>query len=110
MDEQHNNLVAYVLDYPEAAAREIKRLRSEMNKTELAQAINASMANRWHKLEGDQRAQAVIDWCQENQIDTASIMARPLREAMKQQPYWCQGPDNYVDMIRSIAAFLAARI
>ena len=27
MDEQHNEIVAYVLDYPEQAAREIARLR-----------------------------------------------------------------------------------
>jgi hypothetical protein len=80
-----------------------------MERTYQALAINEAMGNRWHQLEGDQRAQAVIDWCQGNEIDTASILARPLREAMRNQPYWCQGPDNYMDMIRSIAAFLAAR-
>lgn len=80
-----------------------------MDRTQLAHAIREAVDPRWLYLDGDQRAQLVIDWCQANEIDTSSILARPLYEAMKHQPYWCQGPDNYVDMIYSIAAFLAAR-
>lgn len=80
-----------------------------MNSVEQAQALSAALSNRWLRLDGEQRAQAVIDWCQANQIDTASILAKPLYQAMRLQPFWCQGPENYADMIRSIAAFLAAR-
>lgn len=80
-----------------------------MNRTQQAQAINADLGGRWVRLDGEQRAQSVIDWCQEHQIDTSSILARPLHEAMRCQKFWCQGPDDYMDMVYSIAAFLRAR-
>jgi len=75
---------------------------------ELAERINRELP-RWAGLERVERAQVVILWCQQNGIDTSSILARPLAAAMALQPYWMQGPENYLDMVKSIAAFLAAR-
>lgn len=80
-----------------------------MDRVQQSAEICAALGDRWRTLDGGQRAQAVIDWCQEHQVDTSSILARPLYEAMNQQPYWCQGPSSYLDMIYSIAAFLRAR-
>lgn len=79
-----------------------------MSPQELAQKINRDIV-RWTFLSPAERAQAVIDWCQANGVDTASILASPLAIAMSKQPYWMQGPDNYLDMVNSIAAYLAAR-
>lgn len=74
----------------------------------LSRQIDADLP-RWFLLPPIERAQAVIDWCQLHAVDTSSIMATPLARAMSKQPYWSQGPSNYLDMVRSIAAYLAVR-
>lgn len=79
-----------------------------MTAHELSQQINADLP-RWTFLSPVQRAQAVIDWCQVNRVDTSSILATPLAIAMSRQPESTQGPSDYLDMINSIAAFLATR-
>lgn len=79
-----------------------------MTATELAQQISADI-KCWIGASSTERAQAVLDWCQANGVDTSSITARPLAAAMGKFPYWKQGPSDYLDMVNSIAAFLASR-
>lgn len=74
----------------------------------------------WQSIDSVQRAQAAIDWCQANGVDTSSINARGLAGAMNALAgvVLDEGirdgdadfsPVDYVHQIRAIAAYLAAR-
>lgn len=78
----------------------------------------------WSSLTGLQRACAVLDWCVDNGIHTASIMDYQLEAAMnawaqsilderrdmgEEYPYHPSSMD-YVHQVRAIAAFLQSRI
>lgn len=79
---------------------------------------------RWAILTDEARADAVIDWCQQNGIDTSSIVDYQLAAAMaawsdsmhQERVDMGEGypheasPADYVHQIRAIAAFLRSRI
>lgn len=74
---------------------------------------------RWTEFTADQRADAVIDWCLEQGIDTSSIMGYQLAAAMAEANAMIAendglefnpSPVDYVHMVRVLAAFLRSRI
>jgi hypothetical protein len=73
---------------------------------------------RWADLTAEQRAGAVLDWCLENGIETASIQDYQLAAAMAEvqriaeaDGVACeQAPVDYVNLIRVLVAFLRSRI
>lgn len=81
--------------------------------------MNAPNIPRWPHLNPEQRACAVLDWCVDNGIDMSSIQDYQLaagiaegnkiiadRDGIKFDP----APQDYVDVIRVLAAFLRSRI
>lgn len=73
----------------------------------------------WSMRDRESRALAVLDWCVEHGISTASIMGYQLDAAMKEVEAQVAeedgvpsepAPMDYVRMVRVLAAFLRSRI
>lgn len=81
--------------------------------------MDAPNIPNWSQFDAEQRARAVLDWCLDHFIDTSSIQDYQLtaaiaegnkiiadRDGIKFDP----APQDYVDVIRVLAAFLRSRI
>jgi hypothetical protein len=78
----------------------------------------------WQSLDAVQRSSAVLDWCVDSGIHTASILDYQLaagmeaweqsmfeeRREMGEEYEYVASPADYVHQIRAIAAFLRSRI
>ena len=73
----------------------------------------------WALRDRESRALAVLEWCVDNGVETASIMGYQLDAAMKEAETQIaeetgvaheSSPADYVHMVRVLAAFLRSRI
>ena len=79
-----------------------------MSALEQAQKILCDIT-RWVPFDGVGRAQLVIDWCHGNGVQTHSLTAHELYEAMGHMRYTHQGPSDYLDMAKALAGLLKGR-
>lgn len=81
--------------------------------------MSAPNIPNWARLDAEQRANAVLDWCLEQGINTSSILGYQLAAAMAEQTKTIEedcdfhleaSPGDYVSLIRVLAAFLRSRL
>ena len=78
-----------------------------MSTVDQANKIVREIAGMWTTKTPIQRAEAVIEWAAKESLDTR-ITGRQLVAAMGQQPYFMQGPAEYLDMLLSFTAAMKA--
>ena len=78
----------------------------EDSRVQYARLINSAIVSWLDLKDRTQRAAIVITWVRQNVPELADTKIRDvqLAAAMGHQKYWCQGPDDYLDMLFSITA------
>lgn len=63
---------------------------------------------RWYSATVEERAAAVIEWCEQHGIAVGSIMPYQLAAAMELTP--ADTPEGFLRMMRALLAFLRSRL
>ena len=79
-----------------------------MIRNEQARMIDAEIS-QWIGASNLDRATMVLDWCEKNGVEVASVMPKHLAAAMGASVYWKQGPSDYLDLVYALVAFLQSR-
>lgn len=79
-----------------------------MTRAKQARQIDADI-KQWIGVSNIDRASKVLDWCERNGVEVASVMPKHLAAAMGAATYWKQGPSDYLDMVFVLVAFLHSR-